>query len=121
MFHFPKLILGNALLQGKQILGLDAVCFIQDLSPAVFTSCFCSKKYQLISRKQYVMVSFSIGKQEIGLFIVFCYDLFFVLQLCRREYGCKVMFQGFACTGFATVKNDIREFNQFLTASLHYS
>lgn len=104
MFHFPKLILGNALLQGKQILSLDAVCLIQDLSPAVFTSCFCSKKYQLISRKQYVMVSFSIWKQEIGLFIVFCYDLFFVLQLCRREYGCKVMFQGFACTGFATVE-----------------
>ncbi len=88
----------------KQVFGFDAVCFVQNLSPTVFAGCFCSKKYQFVSRKQHVMVSFSVGKQEIGLFIVFRHGLFFVFQLCRREYRCKVMLQGFACAGFATVE-----------------
>ena len=75
IFHFLKLILCYARLQGKEMLVGNPIRLIKNLAPSVFACCFCTQHCQFVRREYNIMVTIAVGENKIWFFLVFCDDL----------------------------------------------
>ena len=67
VFHLLKLIPRNTTLQGKQVLVRNPVGLVKHLAPAVFASGLGSEHRQLVRGEHKIMITLTIGENEIGL------------------------------------------------------
>ena len=104
MFHLLKLVGRNTWLKSEQILGIDSVCLIQDLTPAVLASCFCPKESQVICREKKIVILCTAWEKEIRTFLVFCYRLFLKTKIRSSEDMSQMMLQGLTKTRFPAIQ-----------------
>lgn len=77
ILHFFQLISRNAGLHGKKEFFLYAISFCQHLAPTVLATGFDSQYRQVTNRKENVVIALTIRKEEVWLFVIFCYSLLF--------------------------------------------
>ena len=68
--HFLQLILGYAGLQGKKMLWPNAVGLVDNLAPTVFAGRLGSEHCQILGWELEIMITFCIGKKEVGLLVI---------------------------------------------------
>ena len=91
--HFLKLIPGHSSLQGKKMLLRDAVRFIQYLPPSVLARSLGTEHRQPLCRKHDIMITCSVGEDEVRLLVVLCDNLLFETQFCSIEDKGEMMFK----------------------------